>query len=57
LTQSDAQDIKTTKYVTENVHDFTRNYTTPIAMFPRSENAPVKAEVAGWPLSYAQAEE
>lgn len=50
------RDIRTTKYVAENIHDFTKNYTSPIPVFPRSENAPVKAEVNGWPLSYAQSQ-
>lgn len=39
----------------ENVHDFTRNYTTPHNVFPRSEEAPTSSEVGQyWPLSYAQ---
>jgi hypothetical protein len=57
LAQADAEDIRTTKYVTENIHDFTKNYTSPLPTFPRSESAPVSAEVAGWPLSYAQQQE
>merc|ERR1719454_2864859 len=28
-----AEDIRTTKYVAENVHDFTRNYTSPYPVF------------------------
>lgn len=41
--------IASNKYMAENVHDFSRNYTSPIPQFPRSSSAPVTAEVANWP--------
>jgi hypothetical protein len=43
LAQTGEQDIASTRYVAENVYDFTRNYTAPWANFPRSEKPPTEA--------------
>jgi len=48
-------DVANNKYMAENIMDFTRNYTTPHNVFPRSEGAPKTSEVGHyWPMSYAQ---
>lgn len=49
-------DVACNPYIAENVHDFTRNYTTPISIFPRSAAAPATAEVANWPTTWSVAQ-
>lgn len=52
MTQNGSKDdsnIASNHFIREGVHDFAKNYTSPFTQFPRSEDAPVKAEVANWP--------
>jgi len=50
------QDVANNKYMANSIHDFTRNYTTPFANFPRSDDAPTTAEVANWPVTWSTAQ-
>lgn len=55
LFQKNSQDIATNKYMAENVHDFAKNYTTPLPVFPRRDGPPTGAEVKNWPYpQYSQ---